>query len=509
MGENTTQKALGTILTGGVVLLFASLFHSVLNFVSRILIARNLGPANYGEISIGLAILIFGSNIVILGLNRGLGRNIPRSDSAEQADIVTTAIQIIFPFAIGLSVSLVVTAPNISTIAFSQPRLTPIIRLFSGAIPFAVAMYLSIGVVQGYQRYLPKAIMQNFILPSVVLIGIIVSINLEMGIGGVVSAYVLGYFVAGILGIYYIIRLTPALNLTKYTGKYQSLLSFSIPLMVAMMVLIFIRDINVLMLGVLSTSSAVGLYNSVYPLTKIFSIILFPMAFLFLPIFSELHSKREFSELERIYGLIAKWLMISSMPIAIVFVYFPNQVLLLTFGPEYTSGSLSLTILAVAFFIHSIVGVNENALISIGKTRLIMYDALLVIGILFVLNLVLIPKYSLLGAIASTAFAIIFRAVLYTFQIYQSIEVHPIRTDILRLGSVMIIASVIIYFIIKLLPFDLMGEFLAFVSIFTPIYLGIIFMIGMGSEEKYLVGELSERSGINIRILKELVKRLI
>jgi len=75
----------------------------------------------------------------------------------------------------------------------------------------------------------------------------------------------------------------------------------------------------------------------------------------------------------------------------------------MTFGPEYTDGSLALVTLALGFFTHSVAGPNVNTLTAIGRTRIIMWDNLLAGVTNIALNFALIPEYGILGAAVATA----------------------------------------------------------------------------------------------------------
>jgi len=75
----------------------------------------------------------------------------------------------------------------------------------------------------------------------------------------------------------------------------------------------------------------------------------------------------------------------------LVVVLFPEMVIRVTFGAEYDQRALALSVLAVGFFTHAVVGPNGNTLTSVGRTRLIMYDNVAVAVTNVTLNLLLIP----------------------------------------------------------------------------------------------------------------------
>lgn len=506
------------LVKSGAFLFFGLVFELVVSFLAKVIIANALGQFNYGSVALGVTILAFSSTLVILGLNTGVGRYLPRSDDlSERRGIIISGLQLFLPPALLLGVVITVFAPTIATVGFGEPSMAPVLRVFGPAIPLAAFINYVVGCGQGQQTATPKVVIRNVTLPLFRFGGIAVALTV-CGAGvvcsdllGVSYAYLVSYVVAACLALYYLLRYTPALEFdTPAVLQRRELFMFSLPLVITAAMTHVFSDLDTLMIGYFETPAEVGIYQVVYPLGELLTMTLVAFRFIFIPIVSELDATDERAEMHRLYKIITKWVTMITLPLFLVLALFPRLAINLTFGAEYNGGALALSVLAVGFFIHTVAGLNSGALTSIGKTRLIMYDNIFIAAVNVVLNLLLIPRFSFLGAAVATLLSYTLLNLLYSVQLYAEAGIQPFSTALLRpVGIALVLVGIIYVGARRLLVVDAVA-LVGLGILFAVTYFFIIVRFGgIEEEEIMLVMSFEERFGVDIGPLKRVGRWLL
>lgn len=509
--SDSSEHKLWSLFTSGGILFVGLVFQLGLGFLARMLIARFLGKVDYGAVALGYTLLLSVSIIVLAGLDTGIGRYLPRFDEPEKRrGVLVSAFQIVVPLSIVAGVVVTALADPIATHLFNDPQLTPIIRVFGLTVPLTSFVRLTVGSIQGMQSSLPRVYIQNITLPLARFGLIAVALLLGFRAVGMAWAYAGAYVIATGLCLYYLVRHTPLLDDVRPASMHTELLTFSAPIMVtATMVMIF-QNIDTFMLGALSTTGDVGIYNVVYPIATLHTVTLTAFGFLFMPVISEFHSNDNYDEMSDMYELVSKWIFFATLPLFLVVASFPEVVIRYTFGPEYVSGALALILLAVGFFIHSVSGLSGKTLTSIGRTRTIMYDNVLVATVNIGLNFLLIERYSFVGAALATTAGYVVMDGLYLLQLYRSTGMHPLRRELLGPGIAAIGLWGLLYVGV---------QSVVDISLITLFGTGVVFIIaypllilrfgGVERQDIQLLNTLEDRVGINLEGIRAIAKRLV
>ncbi|CCQ34764.1 Capsular polysaccharide biosynthesis protein [Halorhabdus tiamatea SARL4B] len=506
MSDDTSPiSRISTLFKGGSIAAIGVVVELGISFFAKVVLARWLGKVEYGAVSLGIMLMAMTSTIVLLGLPSGIGRFLPRyDDRAHRRGILLTGFSIVLPFSIVVGGILVLFAPTIATTVFDNPSTGPILRVFGLIIPLAATMKFTIGVVRGMQHTVPKVYIQNLSLPIARFAGIGVAIAFGFGTVGVAWAYAVSYAVAVTTGIYYLWRHTSLFEFgTEYTTDYRNLLAFSFPLLIMSAMSLIFKDIDIFFLGYYQSAGNVGIYNVVYPIAQLLLVAVTSFGFIFMPVLSELHSEGKIDEMARLYEVVTKWVFMSTLPLFLVFVLFPDLSLEITFGGEYRPGAPALVILGLGFITHTAAGPNMDLLTSIGRTRLIMYDNSVVAAVNLALNIVLIPRYSFIGAAVATAVAYALLNLLYTYQLYRIAKIQPLTPAMIKPTVIAVGLIGMIYVIAKIfVPLNLVTLPLLF-GVFVTVYgISILRFGGIESEEVQLVLRFEDRFGVDLGPIK-------
>lgn len=509
--SSDTREALSTVFTGGTIVFLGLFVELSVSFLAKILIARVLGPVNYGVVALGVTTMIMVTTIVLLGLNRGVARTLPRYDDAEhRRGVLLSAFGIAVPLSIIAGIIVSAIAPQIATELFGIPSASPIIRVFGLIVPIAVVMRLAVGSTQGLKRALPKVYIQNLALPVGRFVAVIAALLFGFGAIGIAWAYAFSYAMAAAVGMALLIRYTPlaAREITPVPMR-RELLVFSVPLAISMTMTLVFSDIDTFMLGYFKSASHVGVYNTVYPLAELLVLVMSSFGFIFMPVVSELHEEGDIASVRRLYQIATKWVFIVTFPLFAVVVLFPVQTIQLTFGSEYVVGDLALIVLAVAFFTHAIAGPNMDALTSIGRTRAIMYDNVFVALLNVGLNLALIPEYSILGAAWATAISYVVLNLLYSTQLYMETGIQPFTRALVRSSASGVLGILLIYGVVTTLFEVTLVSFVLTVGAMFIVYGLSVVRFGVEREEIMLVLRFEDRFGVDLGVLKAIVRRMM
>lgn len=513
MGESsgTDIDRFRRLFKGAGIVFAGTVLELAISFLAQLLIARYLGPINYGAVSIGLKVMTAGSIVVLIGLDSGIGRYLPRYDTpAERRGVLLSAFQLALPVAALVAGVVFVSADWIATAVFHDASITPVLRVFSIALPFAAFVRLTVGSVQGMQQSFPKVVIQQFTIPIVRFL--LIAGVLAFGLGAVAAAWAYGiaYVVAGVLGLYYLHRHTPLFERTEPVLMRRELLAFSAPLMITAAMLQILSHIDTFFLGYFASTRAVGIYNVVYPLAQLLTVVLSAFGFMIMPAISSLDADESAGEMRRTYQVAAKWVLLATLPVFLVVALFPEMVIKLTFGREYVPGALALSVLSVGFFTHAIVGPNGNTLTSVGRTRVIMYDNVAVAVANVALNLLLIPRYGLLGAAIATSLSYGLLNFLYTYQLYRETGIQPFTNGMIRPTVIAFALVGVLYWATTTFFTVTLPLLVAVYVVFLLLYAVIIARFGgIEDEEILLLWSFEERFGIDLGPLKRIADRLV
>jgi O-antigen/teichoic acid export membrane protein len=509
--KESRKSVVRGLFKGGSIVFVGLALELGISFFGKILMARVLGQVDYGVATLGIKALSFASAILLIGLNTGVGRYLPRFDhEADRKGVILSGLELTLPVAATTAVVLWLFADPVATTLLRAPDAVPVLRAAAVGIPFAVLLKFSVGVVQGMEQTVPKVLIRNIFQPTVRFVLIATVLLFGLGSLGIVWAYTATFVAAGVAGLYYVVRHTPVAVSTSGTRIHREILRFSAPLMLMTSIMMILSNLDVFFLSYFHSAEDIGVYNVVYPLAELLTMTLSGFSFIFLPAFSRLHSEGQEGEMLRIYQVVTKWVLLLTLPALFYFVLFPETIIGMTFGREYTEGALALSILAVGFSVQSLVGPNMQSLTSVGETRTIMWINLAAGATNVVLNYLLIPQYTYLGAAVATSISYTLLNVLYSVALYLRTGIHPFSSHLLKplAGSIVLMAAVagIVFTWFQQDVATLFGSFVAFAILYALV---ILRLDAVQEEEMMLLLSIEERFGVDLSIIKQFAKRVM
>lgn len=491
------KKNIVTAAKGGGITFAGQLFEFGISFVFAIVVARYLGAESYGLYRLSLTIVLMTAALSMLGLAKALNRYIAiaRTQQNEREIFGLLQVGIGLPVLVSSAIAFVifVFAPQIAQHVFSEASLAPVLRIMCIAIPL-MTMARSFGAAaQGFKQLQFEVFSQNISFNVIKLILSVAAIALGLGVSGVAWAFV----ISSVCGLAIIALLVHRyFSLARSVGfavrRTREWLMYSMPIFFSQFLNQFGRKFETMILGVFGVVAEVGVYSAILILSEVGSMGYNALMKISAPIIAELHSQNKTQELKKYYQAVTKWSVTFNLPIFMTIVLFRENLLLLM-GEEFLVGATGLVILASGSLISASTGTSGTLINMTGHSKINLYNSILYLVTTLVLDFMLIPKYHLIGAAYAGALTIVIVNLVRVVQVYVLVDkLLPFNRGVLKSLAAIAVASGAVYFLKNVIFSDHpILQLVVLTVILFGIYILLIRLLGLSSEDKLIVGRLA------------------
>lgn len=499
---------------GGGIIVLGRLVEYGLRFVIAFLLARLLGAEQYGVYILALSVATLTSGISKFGMDSTLVRYIAikRSENDEKGLWGTIQIAILSSTLLSLMCALALNlfASSIAINIFHEPQLTPLLKLFSIIVPFLTLSDVLVGASRGFKKMEYSVIAENFIMMFVrmILIGIIALIKITpfkaaiaFGISDLASSVALIFFINKEF------RLKRPLRTAHY--DLRGILRFSVPFWISGLLTKFRKYISIFFLGFLFTVEGVGVFSLIGRISLIGRMTFIAIETSIKPIIAELYNKGDIKQIGQLYQITSRWALTINIPIFLVMILFPKT-LLSIFGYAFVEGAIALTILAYSDILDISTGICGTIIDMTGYTKLKMFNSIVRVIILVSSNLILIPRWGLVGAAIASLLGISVLNIMRMAQVWIIFKLLPYNRDFVKPIFAGIISIVITWLVIQRFPpknnllIAGVEGILGWISYFV-----LIFVLGISSEEQAILSEIKIRLISFIAQSRSALRRLL
>lgn len=188
---------------------------------------------------------------------------------------------------------------------------------------------------------------------------------------------------------------------------------------------IILQNLDKVMISSFLGSHSVGIYKVSQNYVALIGVFVAPFM-AFWPTISKLYNDRKISEIEKEMNKITRLIAALAIPMFCMF-YFLNSKILLIFGTEYaTSESCRvLTILSLGALFDAVAGPIGSILTMTRYEKYALINNIIAVVLSFILNLIFINKYGLIGAAMGTAISTIVSNLLSIIQVKILLNIFP------------------------------------------------------------------------------------
>ena len=463
-------------------LMVSQIITSICAFVWTILIARYLGVSDYGIMSFAISLTGIAAILMDMGISTHIIRHVA-TDYDSSSKYLGNAIPLklvfsIFTFILIL-IALILMKCDILTIQITL--------LFTIEQIFKSIIILFNGSLQAVEEGKYQAI-GNILLNLILLIFIIISIVYDFGLYGITLSYVFANSFVMITQYFAVKKKLSKPNFEFDREFCKKITLYSIPFALSSFFAIILYSIDMVMLTNMVSSYANGIYSAAYKITSIFVTLYGVYSAVVYPVMSRFY-KNDKNLLIISFEKSVKYLMMLFIPLSFSMIVYSGDIIVLFFGKEFIAAESSLSILMWTVSLTIISGVCANLLNASHKEKHVTLILMACAIFNIIANILIIPKYSYIGAAFTTISGDLIGVCLMIYSIYK-INALPNKKIVLDLFKILI-GSIILF--VSLLVLNL-NMWLA-IPVGIIIYFGtIIILKTFDDDDKYIIKEILSKN---------------
>lgn len=495
-----TDDGIFTLAVQGSITFLGNISGKVLGFIFVAVATRLVTPSEYGIFTLGLSIVMFVQGFASVNIYRSVDYFVPQflSDSEygkakktlQNVLIIGTVTSILG------SIVLLLTKERLATL-FNEPAIAAVLPMFLFLIPLQTIFQLLIASFNSIKKMKYRAVMKDIIDPLTRILGAVVLVSMGVGLFGLIGGYLIGLTLAVICGTAFLIYEIDWLRNTKTTTiSSRSLISYSLPLVLAGVIYSIVGQIDYFAIGYFLGSAPVGQYRVAYLLAVNLVIVLAAFTPVFKPMVAE--SKSDTELLERNYQLATRWVTMFTLPAAITLILAPKVYLSILFTSQYSVGSAAVVALTIGYLFNASFGPEGMVLEGLGHTRLTLFNTVVLVGVNGILDILLVPQFGILGAGIATGMALTVAGFVGVLEIYFLHSVMPFSMNLVSIWLASLPAVVLGYLFISLNLRDI------FVFLLLPLLVSGIYFFGLRltggftEVERDIAARIDARLGITL-----------
>lgn len=376
---------LGTIINGALGALF------------YVILARFLGPSDFGLLTIALTTQVLIADIADIGTNTGLIRFVssnlnPNKDKAYRFLKLSLEIKLIAWVVAFLVIYLL--APFLATQVFHKVELILPLKLISFGIGGALLFTFTTSALQAFQKYFLWSLLNIFTnllrLILILILGYYLLLNVESSLLIYIIIPFFGFFIA-----LFILPTREFLATKKEFSLSKEFFKYNIPVAVFTIIAAFSSRLDTYLNAILLSSREVGIYGAATQLVQVMPQLVSALGLVSAPKFASFQSSKDMLIYFKKFQLLVSGLCILgilTIPISIYLI----PILL---GPQYQEAIIPFIFLFIAMLIFLFsIPVHHSVIFYFGRPDVFIWVSLGHLLIIGVLGFLLISSLGITGA---------------------------------------------------------------------------------------------------------------
>jgi len=411
------RHQIATAMTGTFIL---SLISKFLMFGTTVLLARLMGPKNYGTYASAIAIVTLVSIPASLGLPNLLVRELAAYRTREAWGLMKGLIWCSNQSV--LLVSLLVMAILYAAQSQLETRFgfeAGILWAAFALLPLTLLSVMRMHSLRGFHHIVLGQVPESLVMPGifivvVLVLGAVIGTQLTplealiSRLVAVTSAFAVGTF-------FLFAKLPSALRAAKPEYHLAKWILAAGPLMLVGAMNAITMQTDVVMLSALKGPIDAGIYQVAARAAELVAFVSAIINIALQPTLARLYAQGDLVKLKKVTRMAARIMFGSAFILAAIFISAGSDLLKLFYGVVYANGAIALGILSLGWTIVSLTGPARETLIMTGGEKAVAISIGVAAAVNVVLNLLLIPRYGTTGAALATATSLICCQIGYTF----------------------------------------------------------------------------------------------
>lgn len=375
-----------------------------------VLLARILGPEGYGIYSYVLALISVMAMPAQFGFPELVVRETAKAQVHNEWGLLRGIWGWSFIWVCVLSAALIVLALVLAVFFSGEFNCIQRNTFFWGLtlVPLLALTRLCGSMLQGLRKVIHGQTPDTILRPTLLILSVSIASLSTSGkhitASKIMALHATSAMLALVIAAWLVHRLKPAEIKTGVVPIYRVRLWIS-----SVLPLAFIAGMgaintqtDLIILGLIMTPTDVGVYRVAAQGSTVVSFGLGAIAAVSMPYYAQFHANGEMGHLQRLATAGARIMLITAIPIVLIFIIWGEGILRLVFGVEYISAYSALVILSISHIFHAGFGILGPLLNMAGYERITAKGIAFAAVCNVILNFLLIPLYGINGAALST-----------------------------------------------------------------------------------------------------------
>lgn len=419
------------IFSGSIWAFLGKMGSMSFGLIINALLARLLTPTDLGSYFLAISLVSVATVVAQMGLSRTILRLIAEAPGKKNISSIKPALKFVFFYAlIGVITVLFFINSRMGrrmlSLFFKEKLPSRVIYLSSVLIFASVFQNILSESFRGFHK-IGLASLFKLLLNKLIFACVLVFLWFFLGEISLIRALTLAAL-AGCINILvaggFLWQRVSKIGVPghgKLTG--MNVLSIALPIMVTDMILSIFNNGSTWILGFLSSSENVALFNASFRLVSLVVVSLSVINSVLPPIIADLYSKDHIQRLEKVIRSTA---FIAGIPAFLglgLFLVASKPILGLVFGPFYAQGSTILIILILGQLVNVWAGSCQYTLLMTGFQKITMVGNLLSGVLNIILSVFLLDQFGVEGVAAAYSLSIIFNNIFMVFAVKKKIGI--------------------------------------------------------------------------------------
>jgi O-antigen/teichoic acid export membrane protein len=373
----------------------------VIAFLAAVYVARRLGAAMFGVIAFANAVILYFTHLATCGVDL-----VGVRDVAEDRERALELAPQLLTVRLAVSAALIALVAAASLAFLPRPESTVLalyaLTLFGhGPNPRFVLLGLSKPAPVAVARTLGEAVYLALVLALVAAADDIAAVPVAQAAGDVAAVLTMALWLK---------RLGVALPVRVAWSEVKPVLARSLPLVAHVMLGLLIYNSDLIVLRIFRDSATVGWYAAAYQPISFLINMSWAYGFSLLPSLTQ--ARAETGERRELFHTSVAHTFAVGLPIAVGTALVAPQIVGAVFGAKFepSAAPLAVLIASLPFFLYKDVALV--ALVVAGRERAILRMTAIAVAFNLALNFLVIPRFGMAGAAATTLATEVLRMVL-------------------------------------------------------------------------------------------------
>ncbi len=408
----TGNRLKARLIRGGIGSASIQAVNRILGLVLAIVLARSLGAEAYGIYAYAYAIMTLLMVVAEAGVPTLLMREVSASQVREEWGLLRGALRRGMQYVSLMATS--VSVMGLLVLWWWDGALSPAVVYTMGfmllVLPVLVLCKSVTHALRGLHRVVIGQAIDMLIRPLLVVGFVSVGFLLWPGLREpyyAMAAQFVGATIVLFIGVLTLRRFLPTeANDVEPEYRSRDWLRCVLPFTLIGGAGIINNHSGIIMLGWLASAEDVGIYRVAMQGAVLVTFGLQAANAVIAPQFARLYVQGEQARLQHLVTISARVILLTALPVAMVFIFAGDVIVGWVFGPMFTQSYTPLAILTLGQLISAALGSVGFLLNMTGHERDVARTLLITAALNIILNLFLIPAFGLAGAASATAISL-------------------------------------------------------------------------------------------------------